>query len=210
MRLALTMTLLVLLAGCSDPGQDASQEDAAADAAAGSTARLDTAEMPQTPETTPVQDAVSFSGLIGAGACFFDGTGISCANLPSLTPPSTGASFNVLMYHHARTAAAFDGGALEVAWSPHVGQGLSAHVSVYSGCPDACELVEQIARGGSSLDDAGVSTEAGFAIEVPAYALEAGQTLGVRIAPLLITGLASAHTGYDVDLTGALDFQVVA
>lgn len=213
MRLAacapLLFASLILLAGCSSPGKDTATESLQQGTDGGSTVLRDAPpDMPVEEPTARVEDPVEFSGLIGAGACVFDGSGISCANLPSLTPPSPGGS-NVLVYHHARIASALDGGDLLVAWSPHVGMGLSAHVLVYAGCPHECQLVEEIAAGSSSLDETGAATQAGFPIEVPPYDLQQGQTLAVRIAPLLATSLASAHTGYDVELSGTLAFEVV-
>ncbi|MEK6975647.1 MAG: hypothetical protein AABY18_04810 [Candidatus Thermoplasmatota archaeon] len=203
MRLAACLALLLLLAGCSSPPNDVATDEtpaAGADPVEGTAA--DSTTKATTAKLTAVQDTVAFSGIIGAGVCFFDGSQVSCANLPSATPVSTD-SYNVLRYVHDRQAQ-LSGGALTVSWGPSGGMGLSATVYVYTGCNPTCEVVSELTDGRATGGPAGGS----FSLDVPAYTPQPGELLGVRIAPLLATSVASAHTGFEVDMTGTLDFQV--
>lgn len=207
MRFALLVAACLVFAGCTSP-EDASNTDAKpATNAAGTGSGSQPADA-STPEgLVPVQDTVQFSGVIGSGVCFYDGTSIQCTNTPAATAPTAMAS-NVLRYDHARSGD-LRGGNLTVHWSPAVGVGLHASAYIQDGCPDECTLNTTVGEGSWSLDNE-PALEASFTFPVAAFRMAPDQVLSVRITPLLLTGPLSAHAGFEVDLTGTLDFVVPA
>lgn len=200
MRAAPLFVLCLLLAGCSGGG---SQRDADADGQAMASAPDGAEGMAAATPTKPVkmqavQDSVSFSGTLGAGACWFDGNEVSCANV---------GGHNVLVYAHDRKGSLM-AGQLTVSFTPDAGAGPYATAFIADGCPDACRAVSVLADGRPELMPSGPTGS--FELEIPAVTILDNQTFVVRVAPLMLSSLASATPSYDIDLTGTLDFEVPA
>ena len=192
---ALVPVLLLLLAGCTSPSPSDPSTDAVAGGGGAADAPDEVAPAP-TPAADPVTDPVSFAGTLGAHACWFDGSSVSCANI---------AGSNVLVYQHARTGR-LTGGELTVSFSPAPGTGPATRAYIADGCPDACRVVQELADNRPALDEPPVGTGASYLLHLPEATILANQTLVVRIAPLLLTSVASVSPTYEVEVAGELGF----
>lgn len=203
MHRALALLALLLVAGCSGPPSnslDDTGNDApsAGDGAGDGGMPADGSTVAPPVRTEAVQDSVSFSGTLGASACWFDGTDVSCANV--------GGS-NVLVYMHDRKGE-FAGGELKVSFTPAPASGPHTRAYIAEGCEDSCRLVAELADNGPSLQSPPLGTSGTYDLHLPSATILDNQTLVVRVTPILLTTVASASPTYDIDLAGTLDFVV--
>lgn len=199
MRLVLVLAACLVLAGCT---QSASSQSRADDSPPESSSppASSTLEPTPTPRMQSVQDEVQFSGTLGASACVYDGGGISCANV--------GGS-NVLRYLHDRKGNLTEG-SLTVSFSPAAGMGPSVQASIVEDCPGTCRHVRGLEGAGPDFTSPSVGTGGSYDLTIPAATILENQTLSIRVAPILLTSLASASPVYDITIQGTLGFRIPA
>lgn len=197
MRWLVFLALLAFLSGCTTAPET---QPLGETNASGNPGTGPTGSAPASTTTTFVQDTVLFTGTLGASACFYNGSGVSCSNV--------GGS-NVLRYLHDRKGN-LTGGNLTISFSPATGTGPTVHVSVAEGCPDSCRNVQDLGGAGPDMMSPPVGTGGAYNLRLPAATILDNQTLSVRIAPILITALASASPVYDIRVEGTLDFAIGA